>query len=62
MEREWADCTMKTAPPFEAEFKADLTLKMEIENGVCPLPGFIGNRWASVIEIGSFEVVSKTFF
>jgi len=25
-------------------------------------PIFLGNKWASGMEIGSFEVVSKTFF
>ena len=50
----------KTDFTLNAGFKADLTLKMEIDNRVWSLPVFIGNKCASGMEIGIFEVVFKT--
>lgn len=41
-------------------FKADLTLKMDIGIEFERFPNFIGNKWAGEMEIGIFEVVSKT--
>ena len=42
-------------------FKADLTSKMESGMEFAHFPNFFGNGWASGMEIGIFEVVSKTF-
>jgi len=37
-----------------------LTLKMEIGMEFEHFPNFLGSEWASEMEIGIFEVVSKT--
>ena len=42
-------------------FKADLTSKMESGMEFAHFPNFFGYGWASGMEIGIFEVVSKTF-